>query len=266
MRPDSSFCHNCGIRLTGPFCAACGQRAVPLDIRLHDFFHELVHEMVHVDGRIFQSILRLLMRPGFLTREYLQGRRVRWISPMRLYLVFSVVFFAISTMPARNPVRVSISRLTPEKGAELQQIGSGNMDELGETLRRRLLAWIPRVMFVLVPLFAGLTLLAYRKADANYLHHLYFALHVHAAWFAAGAMDEAAELVRPGAFADRVGMVMFVYGMAYLFVALRRIYRGSVLKTLAAMAFVLTVYGIAVASSVLAIVFPVVRRFMEMEP
>ena len=46
-------------------------------------------------------------------------------------------------------------------------------------------AWLPRVMFVLLPLFAWLVALAYRRVDRNYLHHLIFAVHVHAAWFAA---------------------------------------------------------------------------------
>lgn len=92
----SGFCHNCGIRLSGPYCAACGQKVRPLNITVHDFFHEFIHETLHVDGRLFQSIRRLILSPGFLTREYLQGRRARWISPIRLYLIFSVIFFALS--------------------------------------------------------------------------------------------------------------------------------------------------------------------------
>ena len=94
---DSEFCHNCGIRLVGRFCAACGQKALPLSVTLHDFIHELTHEILHVDGRIVQSIRRLLS-PGFLTREYIQGRRARWISPIRLYLIFSVAFFGLSAL------------------------------------------------------------------------------------------------------------------------------------------------------------------------
>ena len=83
MHSDLEFCHNCGIRLNGRFCSACGQKALPLNVTFHDFFHDFTHEMLHVDGRIFQSIRRLLLSPGFLTREYLQGHSARWISPIR---------------------------------------------------------------------------------------------------------------------------------------------------------------------------------------
>src|SRR4029453_14213072 len=98
VHSDSPFCHNCGVRLTGPFCAACGQKALPLSVTVHDFFHEFTHEMLHVDGRIWQTVQRLILSPGFLTREYLQGRRARWISPIRLYLIFSVAFFGLSAL------------------------------------------------------------------------------------------------------------------------------------------------------------------------
>jgi hypothetical protein len=251
--------------LTGPFCAACGQKAVSLDIRVHDFIHELLHETVHVDGRIFQSILRLLTRPGFLTREYLQGRRVRWISPIRLYLIFSLVFFAVSALPGANPVRVEASPASAEASAELQKVGFDSIDDLRETLNHLLLTWVPRAMFVLVPLFAGLTMAVYRGVDGNYLHHLYFALHVHAAWFAVGALAEAAEVVTPGAFADALDRLMLLYAIVYLYFALRHTYRGSAWKPIGAMAVLLTVYGIAVAASIVVIVLPVVRRLMELQ-
>ena len=64
-------------------------------------------------------------------------------------------------------------------------------------INHALLAWVPRVMFVLLPLFAWLVALAYRRIDRNYLHHLIFAVHVHAAWFAVAAIAKAVELVSP---------------------------------------------------------------------
>src|SRR6266850_3512005 len=96
----SSACYNCGTPLTGPFCASCGQKARPLDPTVHDFLHDFSHEMLHVDGRIFRSIRKLLISPGFLTREQFQGRRASWISPIRLYLIFSLAYFAAASFAA----------------------------------------------------------------------------------------------------------------------------------------------------------------------
>src|SRR3982751_1991964 len=91
---ESDACYNCGVLLNGAFCAACGQKAQPLDPPVHHFLHELSHELLHLDGKIVRSTTTLLTRPGVLTRDYFAGKRVRWVSPIRLYLVFSAVYIA----------------------------------------------------------------------------------------------------------------------------------------------------------------------------
>ena len=63
-----------------------------------------MHELLHVDGKIFRSVRLLLMRPGLLTHEYFRGRRARYISPIRLYLIFSVAFFAAAALAGSEPV------------------------------------------------------------------------------------------------------------------------------------------------------------------
>jgi hypothetical protein len=257
VRPDSAFCHNCGIRLTGPFCAACGQKARPLDLTVHEFLHDFTHELLHVDGRIFQSIRRLLASPGFLTREHLQGRRASWISPIRLYLIFSIAFFALSAMsPAAFHLEVSESdgRTVQET---VENLGYKSVEELREAVSRVWTTWVPRVMFVLVPLFAWLVGRAYRRIDGSYLHHLYFALHVHAAWFAAAAVGEAAEIAAPANLAAIVDSLVLAYGLVYVYVALRRTYGGTRRTVVRAMMLVLPLYGVALVVTIAAIVLPV---------
>src|ERR1700681_3790384 len=72
----ATVCGNCGVPLGGDFCHACGQRALGPDVSLHDFFHEAFEEFAHVDGKIVQTLRLLLTKPGMLTREFLDGRRV----------------------------------------------------------------------------------------------------------------------------------------------------------------------------------------------
>ena len=270
------FCHNCGIRLSGPFCAACGQKAVPLDVTLHDFVHELTHETLHVDGRIFQSIRRLVTSPGFLTREYLEGRRARWISPIRLYLIFSVVFFALSALTGvrvgfyenrqpRSGWNFSI-RGAPQTGVapeddkdaedEARKLGFANVAELREAVNHAIRAWIPRVMFILLPLFAWFVALAYRRIDRNYLHHLIFSVHVHAAWFAAAALSKAVELLSHPA-GQALQQLAFVFATVYVVLAFRRVY-GKVRFGFARIAFVLAAYLAATVLAFAAVVMPVI--------
>lgn len=272
---DSAFCHNCGIRLTGPYCAACGQKAVSLSVTLHDFVHELTHETLHVDGRIFQSIRRLLLSPGFLTREYVQGHRARWISPIRLYLIFSVIYFALGAFTGfragvyeherpRSGSSFSL-RSAPLEGLtadddvdddEARGLGFENAAAMRDTVNHAILTWIPRVMFVLLPLFAWLVALAYRSIDSNYLHHLIFSVHVHAAWFAAGVVAKAVELVSRSA-GQALERLVLAFAVMYVVLACRRVY-GKVRFGAARIAFVLVAYLVAFIAAFIAVIIPAI--------
>ncbi|QNA97850.1 DUF3667 domain-containing protein [Massilia sp. Se16.2.3] len=89
------FCPNCDSPLGGNFCQTCGQPA-----RLHvpsarEFLHEFIAHYVALEGKLWKSLGMLLFKPGRLTREYIEGRRVPYVEPLRLYLSFSIIFFAI---------------------------------------------------------------------------------------------------------------------------------------------------------------------------
>ncbi|MEQ8515018.1 MAG: DUF3667 domain-containing protein, partial [Chromatocurvus sp.] len=87
----TSHCKNCDTPLSGPYCHVCGQPDVS-NIR---FFGTLVNEMLDdvfsFNSRALRTLSALFFRPGFLTREYIVGRRYRYVPPMRLFLVTSVI-------------------------------------------------------------------------------------------------------------------------------------------------------------------------------
>ncbi len=98
----SRACENCGAALSGPYCAGCGQRHH--DHPVHHFWHfigEATEDLTHADSRLWQTLFALLFRPGFLTREFLNGRRVRYLPPVRLYLVVSLIFFLVVGLHTR---------------------------------------------------------------------------------------------------------------------------------------------------------------------
>jgi hypothetical protein len=272
VHSDSPFCHNCGIKLAGRFCSACGQKAVPLSVTLHDFIHELTHEILHVDGRIVQSIRRLLSSPGFLTREYIQGRRAGWISPIRLYLIASVIFFGLSALTGLH-TGVQQTGLRergwdssfwngPEAAGDdeldthARKLGFANGAEMQDAINRALRAWVPRVMFVLMPMFAWIVALAYRRVDRNYLHHLIFSVHAHAAWFAAAAIAKAVELVSYP-IGQVLEVIVVVFALIYVIGALGRVY-GRARSSFVRIAFVLAAYVVVFVIAYALIVIPVV--------
>jgi Protein of unknown function (DUF3667) len=94
--PAASACENCGTPVTARYCGACGQK---LEAPVHSLWHftQLAAEdLTHADSRLWRTLAALLFKPGFLTREFLGGRRARYLPPLRLYLVLSVAFFVLA--------------------------------------------------------------------------------------------------------------------------------------------------------------------------
>jgi len=95
LHHSPAHCPNCGFALSGNFCQECGQAAKLHVPSAREFLHEFVAHYVALEGKLWQSVKLLLFKPGQLTREYIEGRRVRYVEPLRLYLTFSIIFFAL---------------------------------------------------------------------------------------------------------------------------------------------------------------------------
>ena len=91
-------CRNCGAITQGNFCQQCGQASHLHVPSAREFLHEFIAHYVALEGKLWHSLKLLLFKPGLLTREYIEGRRVRYVEPLRLYLTFSIIFFAIFKM------------------------------------------------------------------------------------------------------------------------------------------------------------------------
>jgi hypothetical protein len=87
-------CRNCSAGLVGAYCHACGQkRLTDRDRGLGHLLGEAFHQVTDVDGRLLRSLRLLLFSPGALSREYLDDRRVRYSSPISLFLLANVLYF-----------------------------------------------------------------------------------------------------------------------------------------------------------------------------
>ncbi|HUD42612.1 MAG TPA: DUF3667 domain-containing protein [Dokdonella sp.] len=94
--PRFSACGNCASPLYGGYCYRCGQPEKGMIRSLREVGSDLADIVFNVDSRIFRSIFDLYFRPGFLTTEYCAGRRVRYVTPFRLFFVLCVLsIFAV---------------------------------------------------------------------------------------------------------------------------------------------------------------------------
>lgn len=89
-------CLNCGMRLGGQYCGNCGQRSRSRLISIWQLLQEAFGDLLELDSRLWRTVLPLLIKPGQLTRDYLEGRRARYMPPFRTYLVLSVIFFVVA--------------------------------------------------------------------------------------------------------------------------------------------------------------------------
>ncbi len=100
-------CDNCGASVPGRYCGHCGQRLEPPVHSLWHFLAVAMEDVTHADSRLWRTLRALLFRPGFLTHEFLAGRRARYLPPVRLYLVLSVVFFLCASLSRPEVLQVS---------------------------------------------------------------------------------------------------------------------------------------------------------------
>ena len=87
-------CLNCGTVLVGSHCHACGQ-AAHVHKTIGAFFHDLLHGVFHFEGKIWRTVPALTLRPGKMTREYIDGRRATYVSPIALFLFSVFLMFAV---------------------------------------------------------------------------------------------------------------------------------------------------------------------------
>jgi len=228
-----SHCLNCGEPLQGPYCSACGQHVGHAHPTLRELLHELLHEFVHVDGKILQSVRLLFTRPGLLTKEYVEGRRTRHVSPLRLYLTFSVLFFAVTAYVGIPPTfSEDAKRGTIVKIGGIQISGKDifaklSHEEITQLVMHAEHDWPPRLMFLLVPVCGALVMLVTRRSRRHYPEHLWFALHGHAAYFGVAALVTLLDLLHKPRMSAWGSAALLVFIVSYVAIAFRRVYSSG---------------------------------------
>jgi hypothetical protein len=270
VEPRSAACLNCDTPLAGPYCSACGQRDIPPYPSVRELAVDAFWELSGWDGRFAATARALVRHPGMLTREFLEGRRARYISPLRLYLVASLAYFLVAasapnlnvsssiavgngnapTGAVSRPARVAVAAesslqnadaLTEEqKAAALRDVARApavmqpflrRIIQDPVGFRRDLLEAMPRMLFALLPVFAVIVALFYR--GRKYPEHFYFAIHLHAFVFVALAIAELTKFTRSTALVSTAGLLAVLTIPVYSTLAFRRVYGGSMAGTLA---------------------------------
>ena len=226
-----SQCKNCHAPLDGAYCQACGQRNIDLDRPIWNLVADIVKETFEVDGRAALTIKTLFRHPGMLTYEFLAGRRRTYTPPLRLYLVISISFFVLVAWLAKSGVLL-------EPGQDPAFDAAVQANFLSEDL--------PRLMFLLLPMFALLMKLVYW--NRLYFDHLIFSVHLHAAGYVILAVVLPLEdMANQNILLMVLQVVVFVYYILYFGLAVQRVYQSSWFSVVYKSAIVLLGYMMIVS-------------------
>ena len=258
-------CSNCNTQLfvTHEYCPQCGQINHSLNIPLKHLLAEAAEGVFHFDTKSVLTLNAICFKPGFLTAEFMRGRRVRYVAPVRFYIFISFIFFLVISLPQASQgtspnvdMKVDAITFLNISSADLRgltqqaQLDSAmhthaippttlnryivrQLSRIGregqEGFNHMLLKGVSYMMFVLMPLFAAVIFILHRKKAMHYIGTLVFSIHYHSFVF----------LILTLAFiVDRiidVSIIFFipiVLSPIYLLLALRRVYGDSFLRTL----------------------------------
>lgn len=220
-------CLNCNYPLIGKYCGNCGQKAF---LHKDSFGHMALHfigDYFHYDSKFWLTIKTMFTKPGQLTKDYIEGKRVKYLNPIQLYIFVTTVFFIFGipknsddesssiSVHQRNEIKAppkGVTGFSTESGST--QIGLGpwtpnertkfeydsvqnalplnqrdgyvlkhirhksydHTENLGELFSRN----FSKVFFLLLPFFAMLLALLFRKKKLYFVDHIIFSIHFHA--------------------------------------------------------------------------------------
>jgi hypothetical protein len=276
---ESHYCLNCSAAVDYHYCAVCGQETKVHVPSASEFIHEFVGHYVAIEGRLWKTLGFLLCRPGFLTAEYIAGRRVRYVEPLRVYLTFSILFFFMLKLigppvvqidaPASQKAAVeraalvradSLAQIQLDPVSDLALVGS--MPQIGVKINRFMalpaneqikalagafFSYVPYAMFCLMPVFALYLKVLYLGTGRRYGEHLLFALHTNAFAFAMfGLMIIVGYLNL-----EFIGLLLGIWLVYYLPKAMRRVYGGSRWATALRWVVLVTAHMVSMVAAIL---------------
>lgn len=187
-------CATCNTPLQGKYCHACGEKKLNPghDLSLWHFITETFEHFTHLDSKLLRSFWSLIAKPGFLTAEYIAGRRVRYLKPLPLFVIAGVLFylfFATATAFFSNLGDMSLGYKTGNRLSNTFQVdteailaqkaAAATLDPESYWLRMRSAAsessktW----MFLMVPAWGFLLWLFFFRRIKWFVPHLIFALN-----------------------------------------------------------------------------------------
>lgn len=192
------ICKNCGTKLQGEFCHSCGQSSVIVRRPAKELIEDTFSYLFQWDTRLMHTLQYLFFKPGKLSADWVEGKRMRYVPPFRLYIISSFILFLLVGI-ATHGGSVGFQQVSDESTnaseellrAEAEAIeqdqwlsafilrGANRALEDPEAYLRKILTNLPKAAFLLLPVFALLHMATEISKDRFYIDYLVFSLHFH---------------------------------------------------------------------------------------
>jgi hypothetical protein len=340
-------CLNCGAELQGHFCHICGQENLEIKENFGHLMGRAISDYFHFDEKFFNTLKPLLFKPGKLTIDYMEGKRTRYLHPIRIYIFISLVFFLLYfsggetkkvehkkvskaqeldaakktinqdddlTANEKKVALANVDKYTKgkiengdttysigglasitEKGKpdkdttydmyllSQQKLAAADRDNwLNRLYHKKKFEWkskglkpneaisegfkhnFPKLMFLLLPLFAFLIRIAFWKNHKFYVEHLIYAFHLHCFIFLFLTLVMLLKMALPADWSAVVIWINFLSAFAillYIYHSLRVLYQRSRWRTVSKMIGVSLMYSLT--SGICALIFLIFVAFFS---
>lgn len=260
------------------FCPNCGQKALPDHLTFKYFFHEFINNIFSFDSRFLITIKYLILKPSFLSKEFINGRRIGYINPIQLFMFASFLYFLVNSFMflKEDSGNTDLVRFQDNDknilgdSLEIQQVDSLfiiqnsdgidtiNNSYVGEFLKKgqefnamdkeeqneKMSRNISYAVFLLTPLFALYIGWFFKRKKRHYLENIVFSLHFHAFYYIAGVLFLFLDKLLPE---DTETLILLVLVIVYLLIAVKKFYNFSWVSSIFRFIALLLLYGLTVS-------------------
>ena len=252
--PNTNTCKNCGYIVHKTFCSKCGQKDSEL-LKLNDFLKEISKDFTELDFRILVTLKKLFTNPGFLTREYWEGKKVKYTQPFKLFLFSGIIYYLLMpTHWSEYDSEMGQEVLLNENEKEVMTVAIRgyevkienpllissfkNYQIIGSKFERE-------IDVVLAPVVTALCIMLVHLNNKNlyFSHHLITSLHTSAFYYLLSSILIIISMALPSVTLDTIESLEILLFLPYLFLSLKNIYNNSIIITILKEFFLVFLFG-----------------------
>lgn len=274
-RNKKTYCLNCQYSFSQEenYCPNCGQENHDLKIPIRHFVEEFLEGIFHFDNKLWHSLKTMFFYPGKITKDFLEGKRVSFVPPIRMYIFVSFIFFLFLNYTYNKKTKIKSDESLVEAIAKMDSKDSSinlGLDSLNSALstvgdtsmsseekkilsklkntkgkdiasmNEKIYKYLSFAMFLMLPIFAFIMKLVFYRSDKFYYEHFIASIHYHVVMFVIMILGLIIYWFNLSAV---LYVILFIAAFVYFAIGLKKVFEQSWLKIILKAFVVYMIYG-----------------------